>query len=69
MRDQNGNSRKFGFLGFKDINSATLAQKNYDKTYLGVSKIRVEKAKTRDEEQSPKNRTKNTLEKNKKKVD
>lgn len=48
MKDEKGQSRKFGFLGFKDSNAAVLAQKNYDKTYLGVSKIRVERAKTRD---------------------
>ena len=28
-------------MGFKDKNAAGLAQKNYDKTYLGVSKIRL----------------------------
>lgn len=44
-------------MGFKDRNAAALAQKNYDKTYLGVSKIRVEKAKTRDEEQKGKGKT------------
>jgi hypothetical protein len=38
-------------VGFKDKNAAGLAQKNYDKTYLGVSKIRVEIAKTRSDEE------------------
>lgn len=69
VKDQNGNSRRFGFLGFKDVNSAALAQKNYDKTYLGVSKIRVEKAKTRDQEQSANNRSKNGREQSKNKID
>lgn len=46
-------------MGFKDANAAALAQKNFDKTYLGVSKIRVEKAKTRDEEATGNRGTKN----------
>lgn len=49
VKDQNGISRKFGFIGFKDPNSAALALKKFDKTFIGASKIRVEKAKTRDE--------------------
>ena len=50
-KDEKGQSRKFGFVGFKDPNAATLAKKNYNKTYLGVSKVLVELAKTRDDEQ------------------
>lgn len=48
LKDQKGQSRKFAFVGFKDKNSAGLALKNYNKTYLGVSKIQIEKAKTKD---------------------
>lgn len=51
VKNQKGESRKFAFVGFKDKNAAGLAQKNYDKTYIGVSKIRVEKARTRDQEE------------------
>lgn len=49
-RDHQGESRKFAFVGFKDPNAALLAKKNYNKTYLGVSKVLVDVAKTRDDE-------------------
>jgi hypothetical protein len=32
-------------MGFKDHNAAALALKNYDKTYIGVSKIQVQRAR------------------------
>jgi len=51
LKDDKGQSRKFGFIGFKDNTAATTAQRKYDGTYVGVSKIKVEKAMTRDEEQ------------------
>lgn len=65
-RDPNGVSRKFGFVGFKDKNAANLARKNYHNTYIGVSKIQVDRAKTRDEEQFEQERRSKKVEKNKK---
>lgn len=50
VKDANGNSRKFGFVGFKDPNAAILAKKNLNKTYLGASKVIIELAKSRDDE-------------------
>ena len=50
VKDQQGKSRKFGFVGFKDRNAAAIARKNYNKTFLGISKILIELAKTRDDE-------------------
>ena len=44
MRTPDGNSRRFAFVGFMDPNSAEIAKKRYDKTYIGASLVRVEVA-------------------------
>lgn len=39
-------SRRFGFVGFRDNSISREARKKYDNTYFGVSKIRIDFART-----------------------
>jgi multiple RNA-binding domain-containing protein 1 len=48
--DQDGKSRRFAFLGFKDKKAAIEAKKKYNSTYMGVSKIAVDFAKLKENE-------------------
>jgi multiple RNA-binding domain-containing protein 1 len=50
IRGDDGRSRKFAFVGFKDKNSSELAKKKYNNTYLGASKIMVDIARLKGEE-------------------
>jgi hypothetical protein len=53
---KNGVSRRFcfigivlGYVGYKNPDEARKAQKHYNNTYMGTSKVQVEFAKTKDE--------------------
>ncbi|KAG0162704.1 Multiple RNA-binding domain-containing protein 1, partial [Apophysomyces sp. BC1034] len=44
MKTSQGTSRKFGFVGYKTEKAADAAMKHFDKTYINMSRIIVEKA-------------------------
>jgi len=47
-KDQQGKSRGFAFVGFKNGASAGKAKKMFDNTYLGASRIKVDYAKLKN---------------------
>ena len=64
-KDQQGKSRGFAFLGFKNTISASKAKKMYDNTYLGASRIRIDNAKLRNEEEEQRDRERSRDQSNK----
>jgi multiple RNA-binding domain-containing protein 1 len=56
-RDAQGKSRGFAFVGFKGASDAAAAQKKFNNTFLGASKIRIEAARLRDEEEPSRERS------------
>lgn len=49
-RTPQGVSRGFAFVGFRNSKTASLVKKTYDNTYLGTTKVKIDIAKLRDEE-------------------
>lgn len=50
IRSENGESRRFAFVGFKGKDTATFVSNKFNNTYLGASKIMVSIAKTKTEQ-------------------
>jgi multiple RNA-binding domain-containing protein 1 len=50
VRTPQGVSRGFGFVGFRNPAAASKIKKTYDNTYIGTSKVRIDIAKLKDEE-------------------
>jgi RNA recognition motif-containing protein len=57
LKNEDGNSRRLAFLGFKDKATAQMLKQKYDNTYLGASKIRVEIARLPGQLQEDRSRT------------
>lgn len=45
MRSKNGQSRRFGFIGFKSLEDADEAVKYFNKTFIDMSRVDVSIAK------------------------
>ena len=51
-KDEKGKSRGFAFVGFKSKATAKKAQHKFGNTYMGASKIRVDLARLKGEEEN-----------------
>ena len=51
-KDDKGKSRGFAFVGFKSKGTAKKAQHKFGNTYMGASKIRVDLARLKGEEEN-----------------
>ena len=48
VKDEKGQSRKFAFVGFKELSRAQEIKKKYNNTYIGASRVLIDIAKNRD---------------------
>lgn len=56
-RNQQGASRGFAFVGFRNPQTAFQVKKTYDNTYIGTTKVRIDIAKLKNEESQSRERS------------
>lgn len=54
LYNQDGSSRRFGFVGFKSDEDAQAAKNYFDRTYIGTSRISVQVVQVRASSAVPK---------------
>lgn len=45
VKNDQGESRRFAFIGFKGRDTGQMIKKKYDNTYLGASKVKIDVAR------------------------